>query len=283
MLAACALTGLLAGCATYRGLAGFEATDLSNVRLGVSREEIEEDLGTPTEVVTRAEGQEARYDIDLGYIPPAEEDDSKKLLAPVILFLEVMTGGLMTIPIEMIGRACQEGKLVIRYSPEGNVLSATSYTLPVSEYIKNSKGAFHCYYVKAHPRPSTLDPQWERRHSYMDWQQFRDADAAILQGDWDTGYRLLEDFVLSDDETFRLQTYELLQKHPELLDAGLNTFSKEALEESRRTYGAKAIAIEKERLAEFEKVAKPEAYFRARDNFFDVYPEAREPTQERQD
>ena len=118
-----------------------------------------------------------------------------------------------------------------------------------------------------------------------DWQQFGYANDAINREDWDAGYRLLEDFVASEDEMLKLRTLQLLEDHPELLDAALGTFSKEALEESRKTYGADAIAIEKERLEEYRKVARPEAYSRARDNFFNVYlyPEARGSIQEGQE
>jgi hypothetical protein len=88
--------------------------------------------------------------------------------------------------------------------------------------------------------------------------------------------------VASDDEILKLRTLQLLEEHPELLDAALGTFAKKALEESRKTYGASATAVEKERLDEYGKVAKPEAYSRARDNLFDVYPEARGSIQEGQ-
>ena len=33
---------ILIGCATYRGLVGFEATDLSDFKLGMSQEEVEQ-------------------------------------------------------------------------------------------------------------------------------------------------------------------------------------------------------------------------------------------------
>lgn len=106
--------------------------------------------------------------------------------------------------------------------------------------------------------------------------QFGYALEAIKREDWEAGYRLLEDFVISDDVMLRLRTLQLFKDHPELLDAAPDTFSKISLEESRNTYGTSAIKIEKERLDLYEKVAQPEAYSRALENFNHVFQESPE-------
>jgi hypothetical protein len=98
-------------------------------------------------------------------------------------------------------------------------------------------------------------------------EQFGYALEAIKREDWEAGYRLLEDFVISDDEMLRLRTLQLFNDNHELLDAAPDTFSKLSLEESRHTYGTSAKIIERERLDLYKQVAQPEAYSRALENF----------------
>jgi hypothetical protein len=111
-------------------------------------------------------------------------------------------------------------------------------------------------------------------------EQFGYALEAIKREDWEAGYRLLEDLVISGDEMLRVRTLQLFKDHPELLDAAPDTFSKISLEESRDTYGTSAIKIEKERLDLYERVAQPEAYSRALENFNHVFQESPEHGQE---
>ena len=109
-----------------------------------------------------------------------------------------------------------------------------------------------------------------------DWQQFGYATEAINRSDWDAGYRLLEDFVASDDEMLRMRTLQLLEDHPELLDAAQFSFSEAALEESKSMYGAQAITIEQRRLELYRVVAEPDAYSRAHQGFLNVFEHTRE-------
>ena len=109
-----------------------------------------------------------------------------------------------------------------------------------------------------------------------DWQQFGYATEAINRSDWGAGYRLLEDFVASDDEMLRMRTLQLLEDHPELLDAAQESFSEAALEESKSMYGAQAITIEQRRLELYRIVAEPDAYSRAHQGFFNVFEYMRE-------
>lgn len=102
-------------------------------------------------------------------------------------------------------------------------------------------------------------------------EQFGYALEAIKREDWEAGYRLLEDFVISDDEMLRVRTLQLFKDHPELLAAAPDTFSRISLELSRDTYGTSAIKIEKERLDLYERVAQPEAYSRALENFNHIF------------
>jgi hypothetical protein len=104
-----------------------------------------------------------------------------------------------------------------------------------------------------------------------DWQQFEYAMDAINRNDWEAGYRLLEDFVASDDEILRMRTLQLFEDHSELLDAAPETFSEAALEESKSMYGAQAITIEQRRLELYRVVAEPDAYSRAQQGFLRVF------------
>ena len=104
-----------------------------------------------------------------------------------------------------------------------------------------------------------------------DWQQFGYAKDAIKRKDWQAGYRLLEDFIATDDEMLKERTLRLFEEYPKLLAAAQETFSNESLEASRIIYGSSAITIERKRLELYEIVAMPDAYSRAHNNFIDVF------------
>lgn len=104
-----------------------------------------------------------------------------------------------------------------------------------------------------------------------DEQQFGYAMDAIERSDWEAGYRLLEDFVASDNEMLRLKTLQLFDEHPELLQAAQHSFSVESLDESKRKYGAQSTAIEEKRLGLFRMIANPEMYAEAQKNFLRVF------------
>lgn len=110
----------------------------------------------------------------------------------------------------------------------------------------------------------------------QEWTQYGHALDAIRREDWTAGYRLLEDFVSTEDQTLRARTLVLFTEHPELLAAAQETFSREALEASRKKYGNDAAGIERDRLDLYENVARPEVYATALGNFCSVFPESAE-------
>lgn len=117
--------------------------------------------------------------------------------------------------------------------------------------------------------PTARDPESEQLGYALD---------ALNREDWDAAYRLLEDLVVSTDETLKLRTLQLLDDHPELTDAALNTFSTHSLEQSRETYGSSAAAIERRRLEMFRAIATPESYALAQGNYAQVFEQAPAPT-----
>ena len=94
-----------------------------------------------------------------------------------------------------------------------------------------------------------------------------------------TRYRLLEDFIITDDTILQARMIQLFADYPELPEAAPATFSRGSLQESRKTYGDTAADLEQHRLNLYEKVAKPEDYSLALENFrniFQVSPDTRE-------
>ena len=139
---------ILIGCATYRGLVGFEATDLSDFKLGMSQEEVEQNLGKPVNKSTNGDFIEAHYEVDRGYIPPAEKDDSLKWGTPVILFVDLATLGLWGKIIEDQQHECQLGEVVVIYDSHGKVFGAKVFSIAGnSRFYMSHKTRRACVHV----------------------------------------------------------------------------------------------------------------------------------------
>lgn len=112
-----------------------------------------------------------------------------------------------------------------------------------------------------------------------EWTQYGHALEAIRKENWQAGYRLLEDFIITDDTTLQARTIQLFADYPELLEAAPATFSRGSLQESRKTYGDTAADLEQHRLNLYEKVARQEDHALALENFRDIFqvsPDTRE-------
>lgn len=168
---------VLIGCATYRGLVGFEATDLSDLKLEMSCAKVEELLGEPIKEVEFGGGVIAHYAVDRGYVPPAEEDDAIKLAAPVALFVDVATLGAWGALIEHDENECQLGELIIIYGSSCKVLGARVFSIGTrSSAYQSNKRRDHCVYVMSHPRPETLEHALEQ--SYDEYiQSYNESEA----------------------------------------------------------------------------------------------------------
>jgi len=154
----------LTGCATQKAYIGHEATDLSGIKLGLSRSELESRLGPPER--TDVEGGQVRawYVYDRGYVGTLEDKSSLEKLgwAPVMMWGEMVSlgvAGWMTV----CATPCQKGHLIVTYGPEGNLVTATEQFLPddhpdVSTCRSSGVRADHgvCWGVRERIRPSSL-------------------------------------------------------------------------------------------------------------------------------
>jgi hypothetical protein len=112
----------------------------------MKRGDVEPRLGQPLEISASDRGYLAAYEYDQGWVPPSEKEPKKKLLAPVILFEEVITAGMLSVMIESQGE-CQKGWLWILYDATWRVTGATE--------CPRRHGTRDCS-VSQDRRPSTL-------------------------------------------------------------------------------------------------------------------------------
>ncbi|MGB5642745.1 MAG: hypothetical protein WBO16_06625, partial [Gammaproteobacteria bacterium] len=85
-------------------------------------------------------------------------------------------------------------------------------------------------------------------------------------------YRLLEDYLGSQDKELKELSLQLLKDYPQIKPAALYTFSIESLEETLSEHGEKAKAIEQARLEKYRSIATKLEYQQARENFEKVFP-----------
>lgn len=98
------------------------------------------------------------------------------------------------------------------------------------------------------------------------------ATEAAERGDMDAAYRLLEDYLGSQDKELKALSLQLLKDYPQIKPAALYTFSIESLEETLSEHGEKAKAIEQARLEKYRSIATKLEYQQARENFEKVFP-----------
>lgn len=143
------------GCVTYRGHFGYTRTDLSRLHLGMHKEEIEAIVHEPIELRTIEDNALAIYEVDRGYIPPAEEEDlSPVWTVPFSLLLDAASFGTLG----YCESKCQKGRLAVLFDSSSCLLEALEYPLSSQERGPCWQGDSrdHCVYVEHHPRPSTL-------------------------------------------------------------------------------------------------------------------------------
>ena len=195
--------------------------------------------------------------------PPAEEHSSPRSTDPVKRWKN--PAGFYS---DMMSGAREEGEWVY-YNPLAHIqMLLTSVimapTMVVVDVLVGEDGRTTTA-TRAEARAKAPEPTMTAS------QQFRYATEAIDRSDWEAGYRLLEDFVASEDEMLRMRTLQLLEDHPELLVAAQESFSEAALEESKSMYGAQASTIEQSRLELYRIIAEPDAYSRAQQGFLNVF------------
>lgn len=98
------------------------------------------------------------------------------------------------------------------------------------------------------------------------------AMEAAERGDMDAAYRLLEDYLGSDDKEFRALSLQFFTKYPQVKPEAFGTFSIQSLEETLAAHGERAKAIEQSRLEIYKTIATEEEYRQARENFEKVFP-----------
>ena len=99
------------------------------------------------------------------------------------------------------------------------------------------------------------------------------ATEAAERGDMDAAYRLLEDYLGSQDKELKALSLQLLEDYPQIKPAALNTFSIQSLKETLSDHGEKAKAIEQARLDMYRSIATEQEFQQARDNFDKVFPD----------
>ena len=104
-------------------------------------------------------------------------------------------------------------------------------------------------------------------------QFLQPAVEAVERGDMDAAYRLLEDYLGSEDKGFRDLSLEFLREHPQWEPAAFGTFSIKSLQETLAVHGERAKAIEHARLQIYKTVATEAEYRQARENFEKVFPD----------
>ena len=119
------------GCATKRAYTGHPASDLSVVKVGATRADVETALGQPEKVENREGALTAWYIYDRGYTGNLETISAGEKLAwaPVMAFGELVSLGLagwMT----ACAAPCQKGSLMVRYDGDGRVVGAVESFLP---------------------------------------------------------------------------------------------------------------------------------------------------------
>jgi len=98
------------------------------------------------------------------------------------------------------------------------------------------------------------------------------ATEAAERGDMGAAYRLLEDYLGSQDNELKALSLQLLKDYPQIKPAALNTFSIQSLKETLLDHGDKAKAIEQARLEMYRSIATEQEYQQARENFEMVFP-----------
>jgi hypothetical protein len=152
------------GCATKRAYTGHPASDLSVVKAGATRADVEAALGQPEQTESREGPVTAWYIYDRGYTGNLEtiSTGEKLAYAPIMAFGELVSlglGGWMT----ACAAPCQKGSLMVQYDSDGRVVSAVESFLPddhplvagcARSPVRGNVGV--CQGVREQVRPSSL-------------------------------------------------------------------------------------------------------------------------------
>lgn len=105
------------------------------------------------------------------------------------------------------------------------------------------------------------------------WDLLSYSENAINRQDWEAAYRLLEDGLVHTDETLRVNSHELLVRHPKILDGAKESFSEQSIRKTLTVHADSANELEEKRLAIYKTVATPADYADAERNFLRVFSE----------
>lgn len=98
------------------------------------------------------------------------------------------------------------------------------------------------------------------------------AHSAINRQDWEAAYRLMEDALVSNDNSLRNEANELVRKYPEIPVAARKSFDVEHLEKTYSLHGERAFEIETDRLSVYQhSIATPQEYAQAVEHFHTAY------------
>lgn len=159
-----AVSVCLAGCASKGAYVGHSATDLSGIKPGLPRTDVERILGPSARTEVGIPGLRAWYVYDRGYVGTLEEKSALEKVgwAPILAWGEMVSlgvAGLMTV----CATPCQKGFLTVTYGPDNGVVSASEQYLPddhpeVSACRSSGVRADHgvCAAVRERVRPTSL-------------------------------------------------------------------------------------------------------------------------------
>lgn len=93
------------------------------------------------------------------------------------------------------------------------------------------------------------------------------AEAAVKRQDWEVAYRFIEDGLVYTRDEEKSKSNQLAKKHPEIIEAGYQTFSPESIAKTLALHGeSSGVALERKRLAMFKIVASDSQYQNAKTN-----------------
>jgi hypothetical protein len=161
-------------------LFGQAATDVSELRTGLDRSEVEKELDEPEEIELLDYGSIAHYEIDGGY---EAEDTGSVLGAVVVTAADAVTLGSFSAMTRCI-QICQKLTLEVLYDSSDRVLGAKERRLDDYSICEGApKIRKECERTQGNRRDSTLSPALAdafRRHKLCHDAHRGDADAQYL-------------------------------------------------------------------------------------------------------
>lgn len=110
---------------------GHPASNLSVVKVGATRADVETALGQPEKAENREGALTAWYIYDRGYTGGLEtlSAGEKLVQAPIMAWGELVSLGLLGL-MTACAAPCQKGSLMVRYAGDGRVVGAVESFLP---------------------------------------------------------------------------------------------------------------------------------------------------------